>query len=59
MSRLSEVKIMQNEREKELGKKTEEASLRDLCNLLEKLNGNIEDLSTSVALLVDLQSKGK
>ena len=42
MSRLSEVKIMQNEREKELGKKTEEASLRDLCNLLEKLNGNIE-----------------
>ena len=59
MSRLSEVKLMQNEREKNAGKNTEEASMRDICNLLERLNGNLEDISTSMALLVDLQSKGK
>ncbi|MBO5620458.1 MAG: hypothetical protein J5959_02370 [Butyrivibrio sp.] len=57
MSRLSEVRSMQQEREKNIAKNTKEAELRDLCNILERLNGNIEDLSTSVAMLVDAQTK--
>ncbi len=59
MSRLSEVRSMQHEREKSTSKNTKQAELRDLCNILERLNGNIEDLSASVAMLVDLESKGK
>ena len=57
MSRLSEVRSMQQEREKKTASNTKAAELRDLCNILERLNGNIEDLSTSVAMLVDLQNK--
>lgn len=59
MSRLSEVRSMQHEREKIMTKNTKQAELRDLCNILERLNGNIEDLSASVAMLVDLESKNK
>ncbi len=57
MSRLSEVRSMQNERAKEIAKKTKPAELRELCNVLEKINGNLEDLSTSIAMLVDLNTK--
>ncbi len=57
MSRLSEVRSMQHEREKEIAKKTKPAEIRDLCNVLEKINGNLEDLSTSLAMLVDLETK--
>ena len=57
MSRLSEVRSLQAEREKELSKKTKPAELRDLCNALEKINGNLEDISVSMAMLVDLETK--
>lgn len=57
MSRLSEVKSMQHEREKAISKNTKQAEIRDLCKVLEKINGNLEDLSTSIAMLVDLESK--
>ncbi len=57
MSRLSEVRSMQTEREKNIAKNTKQAELRDLCNVLERINGNLEDLSSSIAMLVDLESK--
>jgi hypothetical protein len=59
MSRLSEVRSMQQEREKNIAKKTKDADMRELCNILERINGNLEDLSTSMAMLVDNQTKGK
>ena len=55
MSRLSEVRSMQQEREKNIA----DADMRELCNILERINGNLEDLSTSMAMLVDNQTKGK
>ena len=57
MSRLSEVRSMQQEREKNIARSTNEATMRDICNTLERINGNLEDLSASIAMLVDLQTK--
>lgn len=50
---------MQQEREKNIAKKTKDADMRELCNILERINGNLEDLSTSMAMLVYNQTKGK
>lgn len=57
MSRMSEVRSMQHEREKNIAKNTNQATLRDLCNILEKINGNLEDISASMAMLVDNEMK--
>ena len=57
MSRVSEVRSMQQEREKNIEQNVEPAELKDIYNVLERLNGNIEDISNSLAILVDIEMK--
>lgn len=57
MSRLSEVRSLQQERDKKAESNDKTAEIKDLYNVLERINGNIEDLSNSLAMLVDLEIK--
>lgn len=57
MSRLSEVRSLQQEREKAAARNNANAEMKDLYGVLTKINGNLEDLSASIAMLVDEMSK--
>ena len=59
MSRLSEVSTRQQEREKKILQCTTEATMRDICNVLERINGNLEDISVSMAIIVDQNAHNK
>ena len=59
MSRLSEVTTRQTEREKEISQCTTEATMRDICSALERITGHLEEISVSLAMLVDIKNEKK